>query len=79
LQVAHLFSQAQSLLGEHNGALILRLPTIETCQRMAHVAPDRLSLVNSVHILRNAVFAGQIVAASQRTAWHDRVAQARRI
>lgn len=37
----------------------------------AEVAPDRLSFVNTVRILRNAVFEAQIVAADQRTQWYD--------
>ena len=35
------------------------------------VAPDRLSFVNAVRILRNAVFEFQIVAESQKAAWYD--------
>jgi len=39
----------------------------------AHVAPDRLSFVNTVRILRSAVFEGQIVAQSQQAAWRERL------
>ena len=39
----------------------------------ADVAPDRLSFVNAVRILRNAVFEAQIVASEQRSQWYDRV------
>lgn len=39
----------------------------------AHVPPDRLSFVNTVRILRNAVFEFQIVAESQRAAWYERL------
>ena len=37
----------------------------------AEVAPDQLSFVNAVRILRNAVFEFQIVADSQKAAWYD--------
>jgi len=36
----------------------------------ADVAPDRLSFVNAVRIVRNAVFEFQIVAESQKAAWY---------
>jgi hypothetical protein len=39
----------------------------------AGVAPDRLSFVNALRILRNAVFEFQIIAESQRAAWYDRL------
>lgn len=39
----------------------------------AEVAPDRLSFVNAVRILRNAVFEAQIVAQEQHAQWYDRV------
>lgn len=37
----------------------------------AHVAPDRLSFVKTVRILRNAVFEFQIMAESQRAVWYE--------
>ncbi len=37
------------------------------------IAPDRLSFVNAVRILRNAVFEAQIVAQEQHSQWFDRV------
>lgn len=39
----------------------------------AEIAPDRLSFVNAVRILRNAVFEAQIVAQEQHAQWFDRV------
>lgn len=39
----------------------------------AGVAPDRLSFVNAVRLLRNVVFEFQIIAESQRAAWYDRL------
>lgn len=39
------------------------------------VAPDRLSFVNSVRIIRDAVFQAQIVAPSQSAAWRQRLLQ----
>jgi hypothetical protein len=39
----------------------------------ADVAPDRLSFVNSVRIIRNAVFQSQIVAPSQAIKWQERM------
>lgn len=39
----------------------------------AEIAPDRLSFVNAVRILRNAVFEAQIVAKEQHSQWYDRV------
>lgn len=39
----------------------------------AGVAPDRLSFVNTLRILGNAVFEFQIMAESQKTAWYDRL------
>ena len=39
----------------------------------ADVPPDRLSFVNAVRILRNAVFEFQIVAESQKAAWYERL------
>lgn len=41
----------------------------------AQVAPDRLSFVNSVRILRDAVFQAQIVATSQAQDWYHRLLQ----
>ncbi len=46
---------------------------MHTAAVRAAVAPDRLSFVNTVRILRNAVFEAQIVAKEQRTQWYDRV------
>lgn len=40
------------------------------------VAPDQLSFVNAVRILRNAVFEFQIVAEAQKAAWYDRLLKA---
>lgn len=37
------------------------------------VAPDRLSFVNSVRIIRNAVFQSQIVAPHQAAEWRERL------
>lgn len=39
----------------------------------ADVAPDRLSFVNSVRIIRSAVFQAQIVAPSQVADWRERM------
>jgi hypothetical protein len=39
----------------------------------ADVAPDRLSFVNTLRLLRNAVFEAQIVAPAQQAAWYDRL------
>jgi hypothetical protein len=39
----------------------------------ADVAPDRLSFVNSVRIIRSAVFQAQIVAPSQAADWRERM------
>jgi hypothetical protein len=39
----------------------------------ADVAPDRLSFVNSVRIIRSAVFQSQIVAPSQANDWRERM------
>jgi hypothetical protein len=39
----------------------------------AGVAPDRLSFVNAVRIIRNAVFEAQIVAQSQFALWYARL------
>ena len=39
----------------------------------AGIAPDRLSFVGTVRILRNAVFEAQIVAPSQFTLWYARL------
>src|SRR3972149_2524389 len=39
----------------------------------ADVAPDRLSFVNTLRILRSAVFEFQIVAESQKAAWYERL------
>ena len=39
----------------------------------ANVAPDRLSFINSVRIIRNAVFQSQIVAPSQAAEWREGV------
>ena len=39
------------------------------------VAPARLSFVNSVRIIRDAVFQAQIVAPSQSAAWRQRLLQ----
>ena len=39
----------------------------------ADVAPDRLSFVNSVRIIRSAVFQAQIVALSQAGDWRERL------
>lgn len=39
----------------------------------ADVAPDRLSFVNSVRIIRSAVFQSQIVAPSQASDWRERM------
>jgi hypothetical protein len=39
----------------------------------ADVAPDHLSFVNSVRIIRNAVFQAQIVAPSQAGDWRERM------
>ena len=39
----------------------------------AQVAPDHLSFVNTVRILRSAVFEGQIVAPSQLATWRARL------
>ena len=39
----------------------------------AEVPPDRLSFVNAVRILRNAVFEFQFVAESQKAAWYYRL------
>lgn len=39
------------------------------------VAPDRLSFVNSVRILRDAVFQAQIVATSQAKDWYQQLLQ----
>ncbi len=39
----------------------------------AQVAPDRLSFVNTVRILRSAIFEGQIVAPAQLAAWRERL------
>ena len=41
----------------------------------ADVPPDRLSFVNTVRLLRNAVFEFQIAAESQKTAWYGRLLQ----
>ena len=41
----------------------------------AQIAPDRLSFVNSVRILRDAVFQAQIVATSQAQDWYQRLLQ----
>jgi hypothetical protein len=41
----------------------------------ANVAPDRLSFVNSVRIIRDAVFQAQIVAPSQSALWRQRLLQ----
>jgi len=37
------------------------------------LAPDRLSFVNTVRILRSAVFEPQSVAPSQQAAWRERL------
>jgi hypothetical protein len=42
----------------------------------AKVAPDRLSFVNTVRILRNAVFEAQIVAPEQLGQWYDCILRA---
>jgi len=39
----------------------------------ADIAPDRLSFVNSVRIIRSAVFKSQIIAPSQSAAWRERL------
>ena len=39
----------------------------------AGIAPDRLSFVNTVRIIRNAVFEAQIVAPAQFGQWYDRL------
>jgi hypothetical protein len=39
----------------------------------ADVAPDRLSFVNTVRILRHAVFESQIIAPAQLAEWHHRL------
>ena len=41
----------------------------------AEVAPDRLSFVNALRILRQAVFEFQIIAPSQQRAWYERLLQ----
>src|SRR5713226_1768857 len=41
----------------------------------AEVAPDRLSFVNALRILRAAVFEFQIIAPSQQRAWYERLLQ----
>jgi hypothetical protein len=41
----------------------------------ADVAPDRLSFVKAVRLLRNATFEFQIIAESQRRAWYERLLQ----
>jgi hypothetical protein len=40
---------------------------------VADVAPDRLSFVHAVRLLRNATFEFQIIAESQKCAWYDRL------
>ena len=37
----------------------------------AKIAPDRLSFINTIRILRNAVFEAQIVAKEQQAKWYD--------
>jgi len=37
----------------------------------ADIAPDRLSFIRTVRILRTAVFQAQIVAPEQRTGWYQ--------
>jgi hypothetical protein len=39
----------------------------------ADVAPDRLSFVSTLRILRNAIFEFQIIAESQKAAWYERL------
>lgn len=46
---------------------------MHTAAVQADVPPDRLSFVNTVRILRNAVFEFQIIAPAQLAEWHRRL------
>ncbi len=46
---------------------------MHTAALQADVPPDRLSFVNTVRLLRNAVFEGQIIAPAQWAEWHRRL------
>ena len=46
---------------------------MHTAALQANVPPDRLSFINTVRLLRNAVFEGQIIAPAQLAEWHHRL------
>jgi hypothetical protein len=66
----------QGVLQELYGLLLahyaIRAVMHEAAVRIG-VPPDRLSFVNTLRILRNAVFEFQIMVASQKAAWYDRL------
>ena len=68
----------QGVLQEMYGLLLahyaIRAVMHEAALR-AEVAPDRLSFVNALRILRQAVFEFQIIAPSQQRAWYERLLQ----
>ena len=47
--------------------------TMHEAALQAEVAPDRLSFVHSVRILRTAVFPSQIVAPEQSADWYQQL------